>query len=98
MSAEQWADALVEWLGITEDQIHVTNCGRDTDLTGRSFKVCISCTSYSLPVLISTQEHAATVHLHTQNILLITATGTMDQGFQTGSQQAQQLTQHHKSY
>ena len=37
--AEQWVDALVEWLGITEDQIHVTNSGRDTDLTGRSFKV-----------------------------------------------------------
>lgn len=39
LSAEQWADALVEWVGITEDQIHVTNSGRDTDLTGRSFKV-----------------------------------------------------------
>ena len=51
-SAEQWADALVEWLGITEDQIHVTNCGRDTDLTGRCFKVCAPCTSYSSPVLL----------------------------------------------
>ena len=30
----------MEWLGITEDQIHVTNSGRDTDLTGRCFKVC----------------------------------------------------------
>ena len=38
-SAEQWADALVEWVGITEDQIHVTNSGRDTDLAGRKFKV-----------------------------------------------------------
>ena len=29
----------MEWLGITEDHIHVTNSGRDTDLTDRSFKV-----------------------------------------------------------
>ena len=96
-SAEQWADALVEWLGITEDQIHVTNCGRDTDLTGRSFKVWISCTRCSLPVLIWTQEHSATVHLHTQSILLMTTTRTMDQGYQTCSQREQQLTQHHES-
>jgi len=41
-SAEQWADALVEWLGITEDEIHVTNSGRDTDLASRSFKASSS--------------------------------------------------------
>ncbi len=98
VSAEQWADALVEWLGITEDQIHVTNCGRDTDLTGRSFKVCIPCTGCSLPVPMWTQEHDATVHLHTQNILLGTTTRTLDQGYQTCSQREQQLTQHHTSY
>jgi len=44
--AEQWADALVEWLGITEDEIHVTNSGRDTDLTNRSFKASLSIFSW----------------------------------------------------
>ena len=88
----------MEWLGITEDQIHVTNCGRDTDLTGRSFKVWISCPGYSLPVLMWTQEHGAAVRLHTQSILLITTTRRVDQGYQTCSQRAQRLTRHSKSY
>ncbi len=35
-------EALVEWLGITEDQVHVTNCRKDTDLTGRRFKCLIA--------------------------------------------------------
>ena len=43
----------MEWLGITEDHIHVTNSGRDTDLTGRSCKVCSPSTHV---YLLSTDE------------------------------------------
>ena len=35
-------DALVEWLGVTEDHVHVTNSKRDTDLTGRRFACLIA--------------------------------------------------------
>ncbi len=40
--AEQWVDALVEWLGITEEQVHVTNTRKDTNLTGRKFQCLIA--------------------------------------------------------
>ncbi len=40
--AEQWADALVEWLGVTEERVHVTNTKRDADLTGRRFDCLIA--------------------------------------------------------
>ncbi|EIE23396.1 P-loop containing nucleoside triphosphate hydrolase protein [Coccomyxa subellipsoidea C-169] len=39
---EQWVDALVEWLGITEEQVHVTNTRKDTDLTGRKYQCLIA--------------------------------------------------------
>ena len=32
----------MEWLGITEEQVHVTNCRKDTDLTGRRFQCLIA--------------------------------------------------------
>lgn len=32
----------MEWLGVTEDQVHVTNSKRDTDLTGRQFSCLIA--------------------------------------------------------
>jgi replicative superfamily II helicase len=51
--AEQWADALVEWLGMTEDQMHVTNSKRDADLTGRRF----SCLIASYNFLGSLERH-----------------------------------------
>lgn len=35
-------DALVEWLGITESHVHVTNCKKDTDLAGRRFDCLIA--------------------------------------------------------
>jgi len=35
-------DALVEWLGITESHVHVTNCKKDTDLANRSFDCLIA--------------------------------------------------------
>ena len=41
-TTEQWIEALVEWLGITEDRVHCTTTKRDTDLTGRRFECVIA--------------------------------------------------------
>ena len=40
--AEQWIDALVEWLGVTEERVHCTSTKRDADLTGRRFECVIA--------------------------------------------------------
>lgn len=43
--AEQWADALHQWLGITDDCVHMVTKGKDCQLEGKKFQFLI--TSYN---------------------------------------------------
>ena len=43
--AEQWADALHQWLGITDDHVHMVSKGKDCQLEGKTFQFLI--TSYN---------------------------------------------------
>jgi len=43
--AEQWADALHQWLGITDDCVHMVAKGKDCQLEGKKFQFLI--TSYN---------------------------------------------------
>ena len=43
--AEQWADALHQWLGITDDHVHMVSKGKDCQLQGKKFQFLI--TSYN---------------------------------------------------
>ena len=45
-SAEQWADALLEWLGLTEDRMHIVTRNADADLAGRRFDCLIASYNY----------------------------------------------------
>ena len=37
LRAEQWADALHQWLGVTDRRMFILNAGKDLDLVGRIF-------------------------------------------------------------
>ena len=39
--AEQWADALHQWLGVTEDRVHLINSGKDCNIQHRKFQFLI---------------------------------------------------------
>ena len=45
-SAEQWADALLEWLGLTEERMHIVTRNADADLAGRRFDCLIASYNY----------------------------------------------------
>ena len=51
--AEQWADALHQWLGITDDCVHIVTKGKDCQLEGKDFQFLI--TSYNFVTKLKEQ-------------------------------------------
>ena len=49
--AAQWAQALYDWLMVTEDKVHVVTGSRDSSLAGRRFQFLI--VSYNMVRLIT---------------------------------------------